>query len=408
MPDLPEAVASVFASLPARYLGAAPGFDATYRILVDGGPAREVRCTEREAVVRDGATRRTADVTFSTDAETWLALRRGEIAGSEAFRRRRLHVSGRLDLAIAFEGLFSLEDARPPLLRVHDVALASGERVSTLTTGEGPDVVLIHGLGSTKSSFVDVAAILARDHRVHAIDMPGFGSSSKPVAAPYSARWFAGIVRETLDALDVERAHVAGNSLGGRVAIELGLRHPERVGRLGLLSPAVAFPGRTYPALVRLLRPEVALLPHRITRGMIARRFEELFADPDAVHPALADMVVDEFQRTYASPGGRVAFFAALRNIYLDRPFGDGAFYPRLAGLAAPSLFLWGDRDEVIRPSLRHHVAQWLPSAEHVVLEDCGHMPQVEHPERVAALLREHFAATGEPKPPGRRKRAAA
>ncbi len=213
-------------------------------------------------------------------------------------------------------------------------------------------------------------------------------------------------MRETLDALSVERAHVAGNSLGGRIAIELGLRHPERVGGLALLIPAVAFPGRSYPALVRLLRPEIAALPHQVTRGMIEQRFHALFADPDRVHPALADMVVDEFRRTYASPGGRVAFFAALRKIYLDAPFGDGGFYPRLAELSAPSLFLWGDRDEVIRPALRHHVAQWLPSAEQVLLEDCGHIPQVERPEQVGTLLREHFTSAGPPKPRRRRKAA--
>ena len=345
---------------------------------------------------------------FTTDQPTWLALRRGELAGSEAFRQRRLDVRGRLDLAIAFEGLFRLEDGRPPLLRVHDVSLAGGERVCTLTSGDGPDVVLIHGLGSTKSSFVDVAAILARDFRVHAIDLPGFGASSKPVTASYSARWLAGTVRETLDALDVERAHVAGNSLGGRIAIELGLRHPERVGGLALLCPAVAFVGRSYPALVRLLRPEVALLPHQLSRAMIERRVHELFGDRGVVHPSLADLVVDEFRRTYASPGGRVAFFAALRKIYLDQPFGDDGFYPRLAELGAPSLFVWGERDEVIRPSLRHHVAQWLPDAEQVVLEDCGHLPQVERPEHVGELLREHFARAGEPQRGGRRKTAAA
>lgn len=397
MTDLLAAVDAGFASLPERYRGAEPGFDATYRILLGAGPAREVRCTEHEAAVLRGTTKRAPGATLETDPATWLALRRGELTGSEAFRQRRLRIRGRLDLAIAFEGLFSLEDGRPPLLRVHDVGLACGERVSTLTRGHGPDVVLVHGLGSTKSSFLDVAAILARDFRVHAIDLPGFGGSSKPALAPYGPRWFAGIVRETLDALGIERAHVAGSSLGGRIAIELGLRHPERVVSLALLCPAVAFPGRTYPALVRLLRPELALLPHRVTSGMIERRFHELFADPGTADPSLADLVVDEFRRAYASPGGRVAFFAALRNTYLDRPFGDGGFYPRLSGLAAPSLFVWGDRDEVIRPSLRHHVAQWLPSAEQVLLESCGHMPQVEHPERVGALLREHVERAGEP-----------
>ncbi len=406
--DLADVVKAAFRSLPERYLGAAPGFDATYRILLGDSPAVDVRCTEREASVHRGAAKRGADVVFTTDAPTWIALRRGELAGSAAFRERRLDVSGRLDLAIAFEGLFSLEDSRPPLLRVHDVSLAGGERVSTLTTGHGPDVVLIHGLGSTKSSFVDVAAILARRFRVHAIDLPGFGWSSKPVAAPYSPRWLAETVRETLDALHVERAHVAGNSLGGRIAIELGLRHPDRVGGLALLSPAVAFPGRSYPTLARLVRPEVALLPHGFTRTMIERRFHALFADPDSVHPNLAEMVVDEFRRTYASPGGRVAFLAALRQLYLASPFGDDGFYPRLAELAAPSLFIWGDHDEVIRPSLRHHVTQWLPSAEQVLLEDCGHVAQVERPERVAQLLREHFIRADEPKRRGGRNEAGA
>ena len=355
-----------------------------------------MRCTEREAIVHEGATKRAADVVFSSDEPTWLALRRGELAGSEAFRQRRLHVSGRLDLAIAFEGLFRLEDGRPPLLRVDDVALEGGERISTLTTGEGPDVVLVHGLGSTKSSFVDVAALLARDFRVHAIDLPGFGASSKPRL---------GLLQRALvrrdRARDARRARHPARARRGQLA-----RRPRRdrarpapsrsaSRALALLGPAVAFPGRSYPALVRLVRPEVALLPHAFTRGMIERRFHELFADPGSVHPNLAEMVVDEFRRTYASPGGRVAFLAALRQIYLDAPFGDGGFYPRLGELAAPSLFIWGAQDTVIRPALRHHVAQWLPHAEQVVLDDSGHVPQVERPERVGELLREHFAAAG-------------
>ena len=403
--DRTQAIEAGFRSLPDRYVGAEPGFDATYRIELGEGAAWDVRCTEHRATVRHGATERTPDVVFSSDAATWTSVRRGELAGSEAVRKRLVAVRGRLDLAIAFEGLFALEGGGDPLLRVHDVRLASGQRVSTLTTGHGPDVLLIHGLGSTKSSFVDVAAILARDFRVHAIDLPGFGASSKPATAPYSARWFAGTVLETMDALGIERAHVAGNSLGGRIAIELGLRNPARVRSLALLSPAVAFPKRSYPTLVRLLRPEIALLPHQFTRGMIEQRFWAVFADPDAVDPNLADLVVNDFRRTYASAGGRVAFIAALRNIYLDEPFGDGGFYPRLAQLAPPSLFIWGAHDTVIPPQLRHHVEQWLPAAEQVLLEDGGHVPQVEQPEHVGDLLARHFAKADTP--PRRRGRGA-
>src|ERR1700748_752901 len=97
------AVESAFATLPGRYLGADPGFDATYHIkLTDLGHTWEVRCTTHGARVRKGATRRRPDVIISTDSETWLALRQGEMSGIDAFERRRLSVSGNLDYAIGF------------------------------------------------------------------------------------------------------------------------------------------------------------------------------------------------------------------------------------------------------------------------------------------------------------------
>jgi pimeloyl-ACP methyl ester carboxylesterase len=385
------AVEAGFRSLPDRYLGADPGFDATWRIVLgDVGHTWEVRCTTHGARVRKGATSRTPDVVIGTDATTWIALRSGELSGIEAFSRRRLYARGQLDLAIAFEGLFRLEDGRRPLLRIHDVHLP-GRRVSTLTMGEGSDVLLLHGLGGAKSSFFDAAATLSRRHRVHAVDLPGFGASSKPATAPYTARWFAETVSETMDALEIERAHVVGNSMGGRIAIELGLRSPDRVMSLGLLCPAVAFIKRTYHPVVRLMRPEFGLLPHRFARDKVAEHFWGLFADPDAIDPSMADVVVDEFQRIYASTGGRVAFLSAARNIYLEAPYGRNGFYGRLSQLEPPALFVWGSHDRVIPPAFGRHVARWLPSAEQIVLDGCGHVPQVERAERTSELLAGHF-----------------
>jgi pimeloyl-ACP methyl ester carboxylesterase len=106
-------------------------------------------------------------------------------------------------------------------------------RLSTLAMGEGPeDVLLLHGLGGTKSSFLDTAAALSRRYRVHALDLPGFGGSSKPPLVPYEAPFFARTVIGAMDAMGIARAHVVGNSMGGRVALELGLEHPDRVGGL--------------------------------------------------------------------------------------------------------------------------------------------------------------------------------
>jgi pimeloyl-ACP methyl ester carboxylesterase len=392
MHDVSSRVAEAFRSLPARYLGAEPGFDATYHIrLGDIGRSWEVRCTAIGARVRAGASKRQPDVVIGTDAETWLRLREGEISGVEAFSRRRLYARGDLDLGVGFEGLFRLPSGRPPLLRVHTVPVGR-LKISTLTMGEGPDMLLLHGLGATKSSFFDTAAALSRRYTVHAIDLPGFGGSSKPATAPYGAPYAARAVIGTMDALGIERAHLVGNSMGGRVAIEVGLKRPDRVGGIALLSPAVAFVRRDWQWLVRFARPELGMLPHSLGRQRIEQTFWALFADRDLVDPSVADIVVDEFERIYRSPGARLAFLSSARSIYLEAPFGRNGFYPRLASLQPPALFVWASHDRLIPEAFRHHVERWLPSAEQVVLDGCGHVPQVERPERTNGLLERFFA----------------
>jgi pimeloyl-ACP methyl ester carboxylesterase len=389
-----KAVDQAFRTLPERYLGADRGFDACYHVrLGDVGHTWEIRLTERDAHVRRGTSRSAPDVVIGTDSETWLRLREGELSGLQAFSERRLHARGDLDLAVGFEGRFRLPNGRPPMLRIHDVSLP-GRTVSVLTMGSGPDVLLLHGLGGAKSSFFETAAVLAAaSHRVHALDLPGFGGSSKPVAAPYSARWFAETVIETMDALCIDRAHVVGNSMGGRVAIEVGLRAPDRVAGLALLCPAVAFVKRGLHPLVRVLRPELGLLPHALPRSAVSAQFWSLFADPDAIDPAMADIVVDEFQRIYGSAGARYAFLSAARNLYLDAPWGRNGFYARLAELDAPALFVWGSHDKLIPAGFKRVVAEWLPSAEQIVLEGCGHVPQVERADEVNALLLRFFGS---------------
>jgi pimeloyl-ACP methyl ester carboxylesterase len=392
MNDLAGRAVEAFRSLPGRYLGAPPGFDATYCIrLGDIGRSWEVRCTPHGARVRAGATQREPDVVIGTDAQTWLDLREGRLSGVEAFSQRRLYARGDLDLAVGFEGLFRLPNGRPPLLRIHHVPVGR-LKISALTMGEGPDLLLLHGLGSTKASFFETAAALSRSYRVHALDLPGFGGSSKPSTAPYGAPYAARAVLGTMDALGIARAHIAGNSMGGRVALEVGLTRPERVGGLGLLCPAVAFVRRDWHLVVRLVRPELGMLPHSLGRSRIERQFWALFADRDQVDPEVADIVVDEFERIYRSPGARLAFLASARAIYLERAYGRGGFYERLSELEPPALFVWASHDRLIPEGFRHHVERALPDAEQVVLQGAGHVPQVERPERTNGLLARFFA----------------
>ena len=208
-------VDEAFRSLPERYLGADPEFDATYHVrLCDLGHTWEIRCTSHGARVRKGVTRRTPDVTLSTDADTWLRLRQGEFSGVQAFQRRLLEVRGNLDYAVGFEGMFRLPNGRPPLLQIYDVPVGR-HQISTLTMGSGPDVLLLHGLGGTRASLFETAAALSQHYRVHAPDLPGFGSSSKPARGAYNARWYAENILGLMDQLDIGRAHLVGNSMGG-------------------------------------------------------------------------------------------------------------------------------------------------------------------------------------------------
>jgi pimeloyl-ACP methyl ester carboxylesterase len=386
-------VEQAFRTLPQRYLGARSAFAAAYRIrLGDLGRIWEVHVDAHAARVTNGTTRRRPDVTFSTDADTWLALRRGDFSGIDAWGADRLHLTGHLDHAIAFEGLFRLPNGRPPLLQIRDVPVGR-EHVSTLTMGHtnATDVLLMHGLGATRASLLSCAAELSRSYRVHAIDLPGFGASSKPIRGRYSAPWFAQIVFGLMDELGIEQAHLVGNSMGGRIAIEMGIAAPDRVRSLGLLSPAVAWIKRDFHRIVRLLRPEFGFLPHAFPRRRVAMTFWGIFNDIDAVDPELGDLIVDEFLRVYRAPGARHAFLASARNIYLDDP---RAFYRRLAELAPPALFIWGSHDPLVPAAFSRHVARSLPNAEQVTLDGCGHVPQVERPDETLALLRGLIART--------------
>jgi pimeloyl-ACP methyl ester carboxylesterase len=384
-------VDAAFRSLPERYLGTESGFDATYRVvLADIGHVWEVRCGRSAARVHKGATRRPPDVEIATGWDTWMRLRQGELSGVDAFAQGLLSVHGNLDYAIAFESMFRLPNGRPPLLRIKEVTVGH-DQISTLTMGHGPDVLLLHGLGGTRASLFQTAAALSDRYSVHVPDLPGFGSSSKPAFGAYNAPWFSERMLGLMDQLQIPSARVIGNSMGGRIAIEMALVAPERIEGLVLLCPAVAWIRRGLHAVVRLLRPELGMLPHSFRRSLVASQFWSMFHDRHLLDPAIGELMVDEFRRIYQSAGARCAFLASARNIYLEPPFGPNGFYPRLATLSSPALFIWGSHDPLVPPAFARHVAEWLPTAEQVTLERCGHVPQVERSEETNELVARFF-----------------
>src|SRR3954454_23785251 len=285
-----------------------------------------------------------------------------------------LEVPRHLRLSVGLRAAPSGDDT-PARLRCEQVRTRSGH-ISTLHAGMGDPVIAIHGLGATKASFLPTVAALAGRFRVIALDLPGFGESGKPLRAPYDARFFAESVIELLDALGIERAHVIGNSLGGRVALEIGLRAPERVDRLVLLAPSMAWRRkRPWAPLLRAVRPELGAI-QPTPRAAVEQIVDRMV--PGA-RDGWAAAGVDEFMRAYLTRRGRAAFYSAARQIYLEEPEGDDGFWPRLKTLSVPALFVWGRNDRLVPIGFPRHVTDALPAAEHLEL-DCGHVPQLERP----------------------------
>jgi pimeloyl-ACP methyl ester carboxylesterase len=332
---------------------------------------------------------RGATSTITADAKTLIDVLDGTLPGVEAFLTGRLYMRGNIALTLEVDDLLPppLRDPRSPRCHVVDV---DGVRSFYLEGGRQgtPPIVLLHGLGATSASFLPMFWDLSRDHHVFAVDLPGFGESDKPLRplhAAYFARWLVAWQK----VVGLERPHLVGNSMGGRVALEAGLRSPESVDRLVLLAPSLAWRRyRAFVRLVRLLRPELGVVPLRVLHRLVIQSLRFMFARPERVADAAMNAAADEFMRVFATPRGRIAFFHAAREIYLEDPHGTRGFWDRLPSLSRPALFIFGEHDRLVPRAFVRHVRRALPHAEYELFDDCGHVPQFELPERTNERVR--------------------
>jgi pimeloyl-ACP methyl ester carboxylesterase len=350
-----------------RLAGASP---TAFDVLLDG----------RQATLVSADRRSRPDALLQADAETWTSIADDVRGGMTAFRRGRLRIRHDLHLGVGF--LAATAAPGTGALRFRRVDTARGH-LSICEAGTGPAVLLIHGLGATKVSLLPTLAALAPHHRAIAVDLPGFGDSDKPILARYDASYFASAMTALLDALELERVDVVGNSMGGRVALEIGLSAADRVRRLALLAPSLAWlRPRAWAPYLRLIAPQLGLIqpaPRAIVEGIVRR----VIPGADQEWTAAG---IDEFLRSYLTARGRAAFYAAARSIYLEEPYGPDGFWTRLPSLAPESLFVWGQRDPVVPISFARHVRAALPDAAHLELS-CGHVPQLERPKETHDMI---------------------
>jgi len=378
--------------LPGRWLPDRMRTEGRWRIRL-GRATRDLVVTKSGVTIERPNGKVEAEI--ETDHDTWREMDAGRLSGIEAFVDRRLKVRGSIERALLFEPMFDRPDNGGLRYSIDEIQIGNRVNISTLVAGpqDGEPLLLMHGLGATKASWLTVLPQLASRYRVMVIDLPGFGRSSKPIGR-YDAAWFSGHVCHFLDAMSVERCHVAGNSMGGKIAMELAMLDPDRVTDVMCLCPASAFSDRPMLRLVQLLRPEFGVALGFVPRSRVRKTIESLFSNAGVLDGVWIEAAIDDFTRVWRNPKARGAFFAAARAMYLEDPHGEAGFFTRLELMEIPSLFVYGEQDGIITHHFGRKVQSTLPDAEVHVWQDCGHVPQIEHPERTAKVMLDFMSQT--------------
>lgn len=265
--------------------------------------------------------------------------------------------------------------------------IVAGGALAYTQAGEGPPVILIHGLGGSRRTWRHLIGPLSRHYTVIAVDLPGHGDSQAS-AGGYSPGAHAATIRDLLVELGLTRASLVGHSLGGGIAVQFAYQFPERTDRLALISSA-GFGADVTPLLRAAILPGAETLlwglghmPEFVTRPAL-----RVVGAVAGVGSAGDAGPLSEDLRGMSDPRRRHGFLRSAR-AGLDRhgqSLSAAPFLGRLAGL--PVLLAWGTGDKIIPPSQHYKLASTLPKRHVVEIADAGHYPQDTEPAQVLRPL---------------------
>lgn len=293
---------------------------------------------------------------------------------------------------------------RPPLcLHEQRLCLNEGTLCYWDSGGEGPPLLLLHGLFDHKGTWSPLFERLGGAARLLAPDLLGSGASDKPRLPPdgyaYSPAMHCDHLKHLIEALDLRHIVLGGASLGGGIALYLLRRHPDllrRISGLVLIAPA-AYPqappgyiGRLGSPLGRLLAgraAQKAVVSLGLGRRAVERTYRRVFFDAGKIPPAQIKTAV----ALLGSPGIFYAYHLSARHI---APPDGAALAASYANLDLPALVLWGAQDRILPPVLGRRLAADLPRSSLRLFERCGHAPHLEQTDPVAEEIRGWTAQT--------------
>jgi pimeloyl-ACP methyl ester carboxylesterase len=263
--------------------------------------------------------------------------------------------------------------------------VADGVRLRVLEAGQGPALFLLHGLSASHDIWEHVVEELAGRYRVVAPDLPGHGESAKP-DAPYTIDFYAGIVRTLARELAIDEAIVAGNSLGGKIALELACWYPRFVRALVLSAPAAEYARGLRPfgkAIQALSRPQVMRVA--LDRALEQSFFERLHRGHVVRRRILeARLAADDFPQFARAVARSVGGVLAAEPQPLDR-------------IAQPTLAIWGREDRIVPVRRSADLVRAIPHARLRLIDHCGHIAMLEQPGEFIHHVTEFLAELDQP-----------
>lgn len=245
-------------------------------------------------------------------------------------------------------------------------------------TGSGRPLVLIHGIGSRRGVWKPVVPLLARERDVLCVDLPGFGES--PVLdEPPTVEALARALVRWWEELGLERPHVAGNSLGGGVALELA--------RLGVVASATALSPIGFWSPLENRYGGLMLRLNRSAASRFSPQLRRLVRTAAGRHALLGLMQGRPARRDPAEAAADIAGLAAAPGWDATLPLARAYAFHDGDELRVPVAIGWGTRDRLLIPRQAQRARTALPRARHVALPGCGHLPMSDDPDGVAALL---------------------
>jgi len=253
----------------------------------------------------------------------------------------------------------------------------------------GPPVLLLHGFGTNGHTWNHWVGPLARRHRVLVVEMKGFGDAPKPRDGAYAPTDQAALLYNFILQKRLDRLTLVGHSLGGTVVLLTALRLMEedrvRLSRLVVVAGA-AYPQPISPFIRLAGTPILGPLALRLlpSRFVVRKALRLAYRRPEDVR----ETRVEAYAEPLRQPGGQYALSRTARGLRIPEPEEIMAGYARLR---VPTLLLWGDQDPIVPLWVGERLSRDLPDARLEILDECGHMPQEEHPrnslEKVLAFL---------------------